>query len=285
MTGVRRFHLPGRLGRLPRWRTLMVLVVAAVVVIGVLAGLHRGPAAQTTPQRTAANDHRTLLGALEQIDAQVVRDVGDGGLPKDVRPVANAPALLGATRLPQVVFVSDEGCGQCAAQRWSMVIALSRFGTVKDVRLAISNASEPAGPLATFSFRSLQYSSKYLDVIAIETKDANGKPLATLSPDDQAVVDTYDAPPYVPATARGAVPWLDVANRYVMSGSGYSTSVLSNLNWTQIAEKLGDAKDPVTRGVVGNANWITASICHVTGMQPGAVCNAAPILDLAKQLG
>ena len=279
--------VPSRLRHLPRWRTLLVLVVAALVVVGVLAGLRRGPAAPAASQQSASRsqDNRTLLGALEHIDPQVVAAVGSGGLGNALATVRNAPALLGASHRPQVVFLATEGCGLCAAQRWSMVIALSRFGTVKNVLLAISSVQEATGPLATFSFRNLGYTSRYIDLVAVETTDPNGRTLATLSPGDQQVVDRYDAPPYVAAQARGGVPWLDVANRYVMSGSGYPATVISNLNWTQIAERLGNAGDAVTRAVVGNANWITAAICRVTGMSPDAACNTPAIQDLAKRLG
>jgi len=283
-----RVPLPGRLRRLPRWRTLLVLIVAALVVIGVLAGLRRGPAAPPATQQhstTAAQDNRTLLGVLEHVDPQVVAAVGAGGLENTLVQVKDAPALLGASHHPQVVFLATEGCGLCAAQRWSMVIALSRFGTIKDVLLAISSVKEATGPLATFSFRHLQYTSRYVDLIAVETTDPNGHTLATLSPGDQRVVDRYDAPPYVAESSRGAVPWLDVANRYVMSGSGYAAQVLQNLNWTQIAGRLGNAQDPVTRAVVGNANWITAAICRVTGMSPAAACNPPAIQQLAQRLG
>lgn len=288
-TRAERLRPPGRLRRLPRWRTLLVLVVAALVVVGVLAGLRHGPAASPSassqPTATKSQDNRTLLDAIAHVDPKVVAAVGAGGLGNSLVQVKNAPGMMGPSRHPQVVFLATEGCGLCAAQRWSMVVALSRFGTVKDVMLAISSVKEATGPLATFSFRKLQYSSRYVDLVAVETVDANGHPLATLSPGDQQVVDTYDAPPYVPESSRGAVPWLDVANRYLMSGSGYSAAVLENLTWTQIAEKLGNAQDPVAKAVLGNANWITAAICRVTGMNPASVCQAAPVLQLAEQLG
>jgi len=282
----RRRRLPGRLGRLPVWRTLLVVVVVALVVVGLLNAVHRGGGANTSSaSHSAAKDKRTLLGALTGLDPAVVADVGAGGLASPFAAVKDAPALLGAGRRPQVVFLSTEGCGLCAAQRWSMIVALGRFGTLKDLPLAISSIKDPVGPLATFSFSNLAYTSKYVDVVAVETADANGRPLATLSPADQRVVDTYDAPPYVPASAAGGVPWLDIANRYVASGSGYPAKTITNLNWSQIAEKLGDARDPVAMAVVGNANWITAAICRVTGMSPSSVCDASAVQDLAKRLG
>ncbi len=282
MTATARPGLIGRLRRLPRWRTLLALLVVALVVAGVLSGLRR---ASSTPAATTPAKNQTLLGALTSLDATLVQTVGDGGLGNPLVSVTNAPALLGAAKRPQVVFLANEGCGACAAQRWSMVIALSRFGTLKDVVLNASAATEATGALATFSFRSLQYTSSHVDLVAVETSDANGQALATLSPGDQQVVTTYDAPPYVPEAQRGGMPWLDVANRYVMAGSGYPAATIAKLNWTQIAEKLGTAADPVTRAIVGNANWITAAICSATGGSPASVCQTPAIEDLGRRLG
>lgn len=283
MTALARPGLIGRLRRLPRWRLLLALVVLALIVVGVLGAVHRSSPAPAAPKTPAKN--QTLLGALTTLDPTLVQTVGSGGLAGTLVPVAKAPALLGASKRPQVVFLAGEGCGACAAQRWSMVIALSRFGTLKDVALGASSATEATGALATFSFRSLQYTSRYVDLVAVETTDANGKPLATLSPGDQQVVTTYDAPPYVPEASRGGVPWLDVANRYVMAGSGYPPDTIKGLNWAQIAERLGTADDPVTKAVVGNANWITAAICAATGGEPASICQTPAIEDLGRKLG
>ena len=44
------------------------------------------------------------------------------------------------------------------------------------------------------------------------------------------------------------------------------------------------AQSPVTQGIVGSANWITATICKVTGKQPAAVCSDPMIERLEQQL-
>jgi hypothetical protein len=36
--------------------------------------------------------------------------------------------------------------------------------------------------------------------------------------------------------------------------------------------------------IVGNANYLTAALCQVTGDQPASTCNAAPIPQLKQQL-
>jgi hypothetical protein len=57
------------------------------------------------------------------------------------------------------------------------------------------------------------------------------------------------------------------------------------MTWQQIAQSLSDAQGPQAQAIIGNANWLTAGICKLTGNQPGSVCGAAPIATLEGQLG
>ena len=57
------------------------------------------------------------------------------------------------------------------------------------------------------------------------------------------------------------------------------------MTWQQIAATLSDAQSQVAQQIIGNANWLTAGICKVTGGQPGSVCGSAPISTLESQLG
>ncbi|MBI2983552.1 MAG: hypothetical protein HYY42_05165 [Chloroflexi bacterium] len=57
--------------------------------------------------------------------------------------------------------------------------------------------------------------------------------------------------------------------------------VLVGKTWTQIAEAMRDPSTPLARGVIGNANWITAAICEQTGGQPASVCASPAVRSLA----
>ena len=49
----------------------------------------------------------------------------------------------------------------------------------------------------------------------------------------------YDVPPYVnSADQSGAVPFLDIGNRYVLAGAQYDPQVLAGLSAAQIAAQL-----------------------------------------------
>jgi hypothetical protein len=57
------------------------------------------------------------------------------------------------------------------------------------------------------------------------------------------------------------------------------------MSWAQIAATLTDPTSKVAQPIIGNANWLTAGICKLTGDQPGSVCSAAPIASLESELG
>lgn len=114
--------------------------------------------------------------------------------------------------------------------------------------------------------------------------DRYGKALQPLTAQQQQLLTTYDAPPYVSSQNTGVIPWLDVANRSTMVGSGYTPQVLAGLSWLQISDRVTNAGDVVAKAILGNANRITAAICKSTGMQPATVCQSAPIAGIAAQM-
>ena len=71
-------------------------------------------------------------------------------------------------------------------------------------------------------------------------------------------------PPYVDsADQSGAVPFLDIANRYILAGAQYDPQVLAGLSAAQIARQLSDPSSPVAKAVDGSARLIIAAIDQV----------------------
>ena len=79
-------------------------------------------------------------------------------------------------------------------------------------------------------------------------------------------------------TTKGSVgyPFIDFGNKMAMTGPLYVPTMLHGLTWAQVASKLKNPNDPVAQAVDGAANYITASICKMTGDKPGSVCAAPP---------
>ena len=67
---------------------------------------------------------------------------------------------------------------------------------------------------------------------------------------------------------QGSIPFLDIANRYVVTGSSFSPQVLQGLSRSQIAAELAEPSSAVAQAIDGAANAITAAITAVTGNQP-----------------
>ncbi len=84
---------------------------------------------------------------------------------------------------------------------------------------------------------------------------------------------------------QGSIPFLDIANRYVVIGASFSPQVLQGLSRSQIAAQLQDPTSAVAQAIDGAANDITAAITTVTGNQPGSVGNSAAIAAIAQKLG
>jgi hypothetical protein len=263
--------------------TVVATAAVAVVVVAVLAaiGSHSSGKGATSPAQAGGP---SLLQRVSHVDSAVFRAVGNGGVQNHLYALHGAPPLAGAQGKPQVLYVGADSCPYCAAQRWSLVVALSRFGSFNDLTLTASSPDDVFPNTATFSFAGARYTSPYLDFAGIETSDRSGRPLQSPSPAQQALLDAYDAPPYVPAAATGGIPWIDLGGRYAMLSSGFTPQVLAGLDWNGIAGKLTDPGSIVTKAIVGNADDITAGLCRVTGMQPADVCTTAPVATLVAQL-
>jgi hypothetical protein len=162
------------------------------------------------------------------------------------------------------VFVSEESCPFCAAERWSLAVALSRFGSWSQLGVTKSAATDVFPNTATLSFRTAGYQSTRLTLRTTELTDNAGHPLQPLSALDRQVIGRYDVPPYVnSADQSGAVPFLDIGNRYVLAGAQYDPQVLAGLSAAQIAAQLRNPSSPVAQAIDGSAKVIITAINQV----------------------
>ena len=187
-----------------------------------------------------------------------------------------------------VTYIGAEYCPFCAAERWALAVALSRFGTFSNLSGTHSSSTDVYPDTQTLSFYGSHYTSPYLDFQPVEetTNQPVGVGYATLqrpTAAQRALLSRYDAAPY--ASEPGSIPFVDIGNRYVISGASYSPAVLQGLSRVQIAADLNDPSSPVARAIDGSANAITAALCSVTGNQPSAVCDSPVIAALAKKIG
>jgi hypothetical protein len=194
---------------------------------------------------------------------------------------------LTANGLPRVLYVGAEYCPYCATERWAMTVALSRFGTFANLGQTSSSASDVYPSTATLSYHGSTFASKTVSFTGVETTSntvVNGQyaPLDTPTAADQALVQKYDAAPYT--SSPGAIPFVDIGNRYIIVGASYDPQLLQGKTAEQIAAALADPNSAIAKGVDGTANVITAAICATTNNQPAAVCSSAGVQAGAKAL-
>jgi hypothetical protein len=262
--------------------TSTVVIIVLVLLIAVGVKLSSKPAASTASSTTAAS--ASLVAKVSGVPAATLESIGDGGVKNPILPATGDKLLDG--KLPLVVYMGAEYCPYCAAERWPVIVALSRFGTFTNLQVTRSGAAPEVSPdTPTFSFHGATYTSKYLAFQGVEmqtnSKGANGNytTLDTPTAAQNALLTKYDAPPYVSADSQGAIPFVDFGNQAVLSGASYSPDILAGLTQDQVADKIV-ASDPIGKAIGGTANQITAMLCKMTGNQPSTVCLQPSIVKL-----
>jgi hypothetical protein len=259
-----------------------VVVLVAGLVVAKVAGLGGSDDTSTTAGDgsggTAASP--AVTKAVSGVPATTFDQVGVGDAQAAPRPI-KAPALTEGGK-PKVLYVGAEYCPFCAAERWPVVVALSRFGTWSGLGETTSAHDDVYPDTATLSFHGATYTSDYLTFAGYETTTRDRQPLDTLSPADAKTEKTYNTETYV--GSNGGIPFLDIAGRYASSGASYNPEVLAGKTQQQIAQALADPASPIAKAVDGSANLLTALVCQATGQQPAPVCTSAGVQQAAQAL-
>jgi len=270
-----------------------VVVVLAVVLAFVVIKLNNKPAAAAaTPSAAASPQGKTngptgaalaaVVTKVTSVPASTLNAVGTGNGAVTSKPSTISGSTLTENGKPEMLFFGAEYCPYCAAERWAMIVALSRFGTFKGlatVHSALSNGAgdaEPDPDTPSFTFLHATYSSKYLTFTPVELETnipdpSNGEytSLQTPTAAEQALSTKYAGP-------DGSIPWIDFGNHYMISGVSYDPAVLDGNSWLTNATDLSNPSSPVAQAVDGTANYITAAICKgMTNNQPASACTPA----------
>ena len=291
---------PGRPAGLFTWLAigLVVVVVATLVIIKVTSS-------STTSGTTSAFQatDATTMSELTQVPSSVFNKIGVTSAVAQVsapQPITGQPLLTmtsGGKKLPEVLYIGAEYCPFCAAQRWSTIIALSRFGTWSG--LGNTESSTLAGEVfpgtQTFTFLKSSYSSKYLAFSGVE--EFNNifnsalnyySPLMKPTSADSAIFKKYDTSNYVhgiTSSQNGSIPFMSIGNQYLVSGSSFTPATLTGLSRSTIAAGLSDPTSPVTAAIIASANYQTAAFCVLTKNQPGNVCTSPGVMAAKKVMG
>jgi hypothetical protein len=262
-----------------------VWLIAGAVIVVIALALVATLASKPKAAKKAAPAPHALLAKVTSVPASVFAQVGSGAAiaaPKKI----TAPALTEAGK-PLILYVGAEYCPFCATERWPMVVALSRFGTFSNLKTTQSSSTDSYPNTPTFSFHGAVYRSQWISFtgVELETNQRQGDgyaPLDKLTPAQEQIFGTYDAPPYT--SSQGGIPFVDFGGKFIISGVSYDPGVLSGKSATQIAAALSDPTSAIAEGVIGTADNLTAAICALTGNQPAAVCTTSTITAIEAKL-
>ena len=270
-----------------------IFAVVIVVVVFVLVGTNHSNSSSSgsTPVGPTGAALTSVVNQVTSVPAATLDKVGSGGSavnngsPPIITLKGGAPLTSGGK--PEMVYMGAEYCPYCAAERWGMIVALSRFGTFTGLQTTHSAAADGAGHAEpnpntpTWTFANSKFTSKYLTFAPVELETnipdkSNGgyTNLQTPTSAEQALINKWDAPPYTPQGDNGSIPFIDFGNKYLSVGASYNPAVLSGLTWSQIATDLHSPSTPVAKSVLGAANYLTAAICGLTNDQPATACTA-----------
>jgi thiol-disulfide isomerase/thioredoxin len=253
-----------------------VAIVLALVAGLIVAKLVQSPARATTVSAVA---DPAVAREITSIPASTFNAVG-AGTATGLKALTGPPELTAGGK-PELLYMGAEYCPFCAAERWAIAAAVSRFGTLSGLHFIHSSPTDVYPSTPTLSFYKSRYTSKYLAFVPVEWYGEQPDPR---TPFGHAYLQhpTEQQAALFRQYADGSVPFIDIGNRYLVPQVQYLPSALAHLTWAQVAATMRDPGSPVGKDIDGAANMITAAICKLTHGQPRNVCVSPGVAAAAR---
>ena len=252
-------------------------IVGLLVVIAALVGAKLLQSSPTPAKRTGLAP-ASVVHSVSTVPDSTFNTIGAvsgiGGMSR----IGGTPLRDGGK--PRVVYIGAEYCPFCAAERWPLVTALSRFGTFTNLGATHSSSSDVYPNTPTFSFYKAKYASKYLGLQTVElygNRPVGGSypRLETPTAQQDALIHKYDP--------KGTIPFIYLGS-YLQTDASYNPQILAGMTMPQVATAMRDTNTDQSIAILGTANQITAALCAQTGGQPGNVCSTPGVTAAAKHL-
>jgi hypothetical protein len=274
-----------------------ILVVVIVVLAFVLVKLNSGSGTATaTSNGPTGAALASVTKQVTDIPSSITDQVAGGKVPtaffvdaKTSSAVSSTSSSMGSyfatvdgTALtsggkPEVLYIGSLYCPYCAAQRWAMVNAFSRFGTFTGLTTTHSSSSDVDANTPTFSFYGSTYTSKYINFTSVELNQNYRTGNSTSSSAAYVTLQTPTSAQEATQTAydpQGYIPFIDFGNKYVQVGniSPLAPTLLDGKTWAQVAAAMNQPSSAIAQAELANANYETAAICKLTNNQPATAC-------------
>jgi hypothetical protein len=182
------------------------------------------------------------------------------------------PPLVRAGK-PELFYAGSEACPFCGVERWGMIVALSRFGTFRNLHL-MQSASTERPQVRTFTFFGSSYRSPYISFKPVEVwsnvkRGFGFAHLQRLTGPESALVNRFDPP--------GLTPFIDVGGFFTTFNSTVLPHLLGGMSWTRIVRSMSHPNSIPAQAVAGDAEVLTAELCVATHGNPASVCSTSVV--------
>ncbi len=273
-------HAAGTGGR----RKLYIgIAVVILIVAGLLLFTQGGHASAPLTAYDNAVVSVSFLSRLN-VPSNISNSIGIGTAEylRVLSKIKNATALSSGGR-PEVLYIGADYCPFCAAERWALIIALSRFGSFSNLHYMTSSATDYSPSTPTFTFYNSTYSSPYITFVSVEetTNQPSGAGYVQLQAPTQAqqnLLARYDV--------NQTIPFVLFANYSYLSGATYDPySILYAKNWTAIAQELYNTSSAQSQSIMGSADLVTEQICSIDNNTPSSVCSQPYVQSIRRAVG
>ena len=248
----------------------LVVVLVAVLVIVKVAGGGSGPGTvdQSSPPAGTPIPAATLA-KLQSVPVSTLTAAPTSGVVST--PQAVNGAALTADGKPELLYIGAEYCPHCAAERWALYIALSKFGTFSPAPGRIHSANQD-GDVPTLTFYGTTYSSPYFTFVPVEvyTNKPQGNGYTTLQQPTQAQARLWQN------TNGGSFPFVDFGGKQALLSAQYLYTPLQNLPFSDVAAQVGNNSTQIGANIDASAAQLIKTICgSLSRNEPTNVCSAA----------
>ncbi len=253
-------------------QVITAVVAVVIVMIAVVIGVVISKQPKSVPAATGGPAALAKLVSLPEATLNAAPPPAATQFPPKV--AGGEPLTVDGK--PKILYVGAEFCPFCAMERWSLIGALSRFGTFEGLTETASSPADAYPDTPTFSFVGSTYKSDHVALEAVETQDRDGKPLQELSAPDKALFAKYNP--------GGSIPFILYGGTNATVGATVDATAFEGQSYDQIIAGILDPTSAMGKTVTPSINAMTAQICALTKGEPANVCTAKGVMSIQSQV-
>jgi len=163
-------------------RRILITGGSVAVVLALVAGLIAAKLIQSPARATAAPAVADpgVARQITSIPTATFNAVG-AGTAAGLKALAGQPELTAGGK-PELLYMGGEYCPFCAAERWAIAAAVSRFGTLSGLHFIHSSPTDVYPSTPTLSFYKSRYTSRYLAFVPVEWYGEKADPKTPVRP-------------------------------------------------------------------------------------------------------